>query len=381
MQKINLVDFEALVKKWIDNTLSPSDLLVLHRYLKEESHRQIFEDIIAKNYDHAPIIQKSDQDWSSLFQGIENKIHQPKVSPFRKYMRYAAVAILIIIAAFSAWFLDLGSVDTVQKTESIASNTHGNLLIKDSKGGQAAWNERSEKKQYQDLVMVDDVLQVVPNNKELITYSLDNPRGSAALDIKLADGSLLTLNAGSSITFPNNFEENIRAVAMTGEILFEIAHLPTQPFVVTTRDLQVNVLGTVFNIKSFEGENSVETTLLEGKVNVSDQNGNSLLLKPGEQAVYKTTSKSLSKRAVQAENIVAWKDGYLILDNESLRDVLQKVERIYNVTCQYEDDFQDVKIWGTISTRGDLKEMLPLLERVSGVKLKLQQNKIMINQQ
>src|SRR5690606_25018207 len=236
--------------------------------------------------------------------------------------------------------------------------TSSTIRIQDSKGGQVEWQKTSAKKAYQDLLMTDSVLEVLPTAEEVIYYTVDNPKGSKPIVIRLSDASLLTLNAGSSVHFPNHFDAKKREASMEGEILFDVAHRTNQPFVVSTDELVLDVLGTTFNVKSFAQENTMETTLLKGKVRVADKKGRSLVLSPGQQAVYDVQTGNLSQRTVQAENVLAWKDGNLILDDESLRAVLLKIERIYDVTCVFDPGYRDVKIWGVLSTREKLQDML-----------------------
>ncbi|NGM62660.1 DUF4974 domain-containing protein [Sphingobacterium sp. SGG-5] len=379
MQEVNLLEFEELVRKWLADELSGRELIVFYRYLKEEAYRGKLEDILAKVYADLPADESVSRDWDRMYAAIARESHPPKRLGWRRYMPYVAAAVLLITCGL-LFYISNYTADTVMPEQIVHAPTSSTIRIQDSKGGQVEWQETSVKKAYQDLLMTDSVLEVLPTAEEVIYYTVDNPKGSKPIVIRLSDASLLTLNAGSSVHFPNHFDAKKREVSMEGEILFDVAHRTNQPFVVSTDELVIDVLGTTFNVKSFARENTMETTLLKGKVRVADKKGRSLVLNPGQQAVYDVQTGNLSQRTVQAENVLAWKDGNLILDDESLRAVLLKIERIYDVTCVFDPGYRDVKIWGVLSTREKLQDMLPLLEKVSGVKLKLVDRKIFINQ-
>lgn len=379
MQEVNLLEFEELARKWLAEELSPTELLVFYRYLKDDTCREKLEDILAKTYVDQLTEKPINRDWERIYAIIARETVKPKRLVWRRFMPYAAAAVLLITSGLLL-YINNYRVETAVPEHIIHAPVTSTIRILDSKGTQLEWRETSEGHVYQDLLMADSVLEVLPTTDEVIHYTVENPKGSKPIIIRLSDASLLTLNAGSSVRFPNHFDTKRRKVSMMGEILFDVTHRTNQPFEVSTGELVIDVLGTTFNVKSFAEENIMETTLLEGKVRLAGEKGHPLTLRPGQQAVYNVLTGDLSQRTVQAANVLAWKDGNLILNDESLRSVLLQIERIYDVTCIFDSGYRDVKIWGVLSTREKLQDILPLLEKVSGAKLKLVDRKIIINQ-
>ena len=183
----------------------------------------------------------------------------------------------------------------------------------------------------------------------------------------LTDGSKIWLNAATSIKFPVVFASASRSLSLIGEAYFEVAHDKSRPFVVFTKGQQIHVLGTHFNVNAYSNETNVTTTLLEGSVKVlAEATGQSVLLKPGEQAVY--DGKKLSVITIDAKATAAWKDGEFIFRNMPLQDVMRIIERWYDVKVIYqEDNFKKAVLGGTLVRSAELAEVLHMLEITSNV--------------
>src|SRR5690606_14528239 len=133
-------------------------------------------------------------------------------------------------------------------------------------------------------------------DSEISYNKITTPRGGQ-YQLTLADGSRVWLNAASSITFPTLFSGNDREVNITGEVYFEVAHDAKMPFRVVVNNMEVQVLGTRFNVNAYEGEEAIKTTLLEGSVEVSEGK-ESVLIKPGEQSTVFPDNRNNGKISV-----------------------------------------------------------------------------------
>lgn len=155
--------------------------------------------------------------------------------------------------------------------------------------------------------------------------------------VQLADGTVVRLNAASRLDYPGVFEGSTREVILSGEAFFEVAHDASKPFTVVTGDVKTTVLGTTFNIRAFDDAN-VAVTLATGKVRVSAANAaiDPLELNPGFQAIYEPSQKSLTRRAVNISDYVAWKDGIILFNNASEHEVLDRLSRWYGVSFKTE---------------------------------------------
>ncbi|MBO9732858.1 MAG: FecR domain-containing protein [Chitinophaga sp.] len=130
--------------------------------------------------------------------------------------------------------------------------------------------------------------------------------------VSLEDGTQVWLNVGSHLTYPANISSSNREVYLRGEAFFEVAQQAAHPFIIHTANLNVQVLGTRFNVKAYDGEGSIETTLVEGRVAVS-RNGNSLVLEPGEKAILKKKTPGNNEKGANSR-IVDWGDVLLIVE-------------------------------------------------------------------
>lgn len=180
--------------------------------------------------------------------------------------------------------------------------------------------------------------QSMDDSGEEITYNtLSNPSGSKAVNITLADGSRVWLNSESSLRYPTQFSGEDRKVEITGEAYFEVSHNANKPFHVNVKGIDVEVLGTHFNINGYDDENGIKTTLLEGSVRVS--NGKvGRIIKPGEQAlVPQSGSQNISVAKPDLDEVIAWKNGRFFYNNTDLETIMRQIARWYNVEVIYKD--------------------------------------------
>ena len=181
-------------------------------------------------------------------------------------------------------------------------------------------------------------------NSAVILSSRDNllhtyqARAGAQTQIVLPDGSLVWLNSGSSISCPAVFNPEIRRVELKGEAYFEVVK-SNAPMLVSAGHVQVRVYGTKFNLKAYDDESVIATTLVEGKVSViTEENQDEYLLDPGYTAFYSVADEELKVAKVDdMDTFTGWKDGKLLFNNEPFAVILQKMERWYNVDIQLED--------------------------------------------
>lgn len=209
------------------------------------------------------------------------------------------------------------------------------------------------------------------------------PRGGT-YQLSLPDGSKVWLNAASKISFPSKFSQTRRKVILEGEAYFEVAKKHT-PFIVQSRQQEVTVLGTHFNINAYAGEPQVKTTLLEGSVRVAHladadgaaENISPLILKPGEQSLLSGDRITVSK--VNTEAAIDWKNELFIFNNDKLEDIMKKIARWYNVEIIYlEQNVKKELFSGRISRSQKVSEVLNKLSQTGAVKFKIEGRRILI---
>ncbi|HBL71485.1 MAG TPA: hypothetical protein DD409_00545 [Bacteroidales bacterium] len=181
------------------------------------------------------------------------------------------------------------------------------------------------------------------NNVKEPTKEPSNTRQWHRLDVpfaqhyslRLPDGTLATLHAGSTLEFPSHFQGEFREVRLIGEAYFEVASNKAQPFVVTLKGLRVTALGTAFNIQAYADDDLLQTTLIHGKVALEDSTGKINYLQPGQQANYSRHSGDLSVKTVDPTLYTAWKDDYFYFQGTSLETIMQQVGRWYGLDILY----------------------------------------------
>ena len=194
--------------------------------------------------------------------------------------------------------------------------------------------------------------------------TISTPYG-ARTKTQLPDGSTVWLNSGSELSFPSNFNKQ-RPVTLSGEAFFEVVK-SDKPFVVSTVYGAVKVQGTSFNVKAFADDASFETTLVEGKVALSDKKtGNETALQPGQQGTL--INNSFVVKPVEVKFFTSWKEGKLIFSREPFPQFIKKLERWYNVKIEYSDPKLD-ELWytGTIEMES-ISEVMEMISKAAPVK-------------
>ncbi|MBR1463437.1 MAG: FecR domain-containing protein [Prevotella sp.] len=200
---------------------------------------------------------------------------------------------------------------------------------------------------------------------------LSTPRG---MDYKviLADGTEVWLNAESHIEFPSNFQGKERRVKLLGEAYFKVARNEQAPFIVSTEQMEVKVLGTEFNLKSYSKE-AAHVTLVKGSVEVGDTK-----LVPGEDAWYDKDGR-LQVAEVDVYDVVQWKDGFFYFNDQSLVTVLRELGRWYNLGVVFRNaSAMKQKVHFSALREGTIGDALSSLNGLRKVKITLQDNNIVV---
>ena len=223
-------------------------------------------------------------------------------------------------------------------------------------------------------------------NKEILSPSVINtiqtPKGGK-YQVRLPDGSKVWLNSASTLSYPTAFTGTERKVKLKGEAYFEIASNKKIPFRVESDGQIVEVLGTHFNINSYDDEDFTKTTLLEGSVRVilnsqSDVLGKTRMLKPGEQSLTNSSQSGIRIENADTEKAVAWKNGYFKFKNTPIQQIMREVERWYDVELVYEGTMPTDEFTGFISNEVNISGVLKILEQSGGVKFTVKGKKIKV---
>jgi transmembrane sensor len=225
--------------------------------------------------------------------------------------------------------------------------------------------------------------QLATDNGQIVYNTLSNPRGSKVIDMTLSDGSRVWLNAGSSITYPVAFVGNERRVNITGEGYFEVSQQPTddgqrKKFIVESGTMQVEVLGTHFNVNAYDDDDEIKVTLLEGSVNVSRESS-VVRLKPGEQVIVMgnpSTPLRISKE-VDVEKVMAWKNNEFIFEDDDLNSIMRQLSYWYDIDVEFEGTSSS-NYSGRITRDASISKVLKMFEKLGYVKFEIEGRKIKV---
>ncbi|MCS3799563.1 FecR domain-containing protein [Niastella sp. OAS944] len=342
--------------------------------------------------------------WEQVLQQVYSKaepyMQQPVAIPLwrKPLFRWAAAAVVILSLGVASWWL-LNNNKTVSTPGDVATTTiqdvpaphnnratitlnNGQTVYLDSAGNGALASEGS----VQVVKLADGQIAYKGAAAELIYNTLTNPRGSRVIDMTLSDGSRIWLNAGSSITYPVAFVGNDRKVEVKGEVYFEVAHDAAKPFKVQHGPMNVEVLGTHFNVNVYEDEPDIKVTLLEGSVKVVNRSrpgtgaigNNTVVLTPGKQAVFIADSRFTIADA-DVEQVMAWKNGLFSFTGADLATVMRQLSRWYNVDVKYEGQIPARKFSGEITHDLTLSQLMNGLQSL-GIKFNIQGRTMIVQQ-
>ena len=367
----------SLIEKYLDGTATDKERQEVLTWYHSIDHSRIeipLEDSFEKKEVRDRIRYK-----------LEQYIAQER--PVRKiaWHRWAAAAVILLIGGGSYFWIHADfqgtrkpgiTLSSLKKDVPPGGNratltlANGKKVILDNvHNGQLAIQGKSK------VMKVDSGLlaynsQLTAHNAQstIVQYNtLTTPRGGQ-YRLNLPDGTKVWLNAASSITFPTAFTGNKREVEVTGETYFEVAENTAMPFVVKKGDVEVQVLGTHFNVNAYEDESALKVTLLAGKVKIISGNGRkqSSLINPDEQAQVNRNGSIMINTAVDTSETVAWKNGKFKFDNTSLTELMRQLSRWYNVRIVYsgnvKEDANKYAFVGEIERDSNLSIVLKLLE-------------------
>lgn len=183
--------------------------------------------------------------------------------------------------------------------------------------------------------------------------------------VSLPDGTSVTLNHYSTLTYPERFKSDNREVELNGEAYFEVSKDKKHPFIVQTEAVDVRVLGTQFNVDAYRDSPDVRTTLLTGSVAVSNKsNSEHMILKPNEIAIYNKVEKKLTRKLLEdATDEISWRHGEFIFDDVPLRDIARELSNSFGTTIQITDPtLQNYRISARFRNGEDLETILSVLQ-------------------
>jgi len=387
------IDFDILWKK-IHNQASAEEELILNNWLgTHPSHRKFYENAV-RFYAHGTQFANSPADLKKTFRIIRRKagIHTPALNT--TIIAITSIAASILLLLYFQFYNPTTPKETIsneiQMTEVMQSIVPGGpkamLILADG-------SEHDLTSGTQSTIIATDGTKIINTGNKLeytekkeqpeeVKYNtLKIPRGGEYFLI-LSDSTKVWLNSETSLRFPVQFAGNARSVELTGEAYFEVTKNKDVPFVVSSGNQEVKVLGTQFNISSYADDQQIRTTLVEGRVELSltDNPESKLVLNPNEQSIVGQNTNQISKRSVDASQYVAWKDGRFVFKDQMLGNIMKTLSKWYNVDVNFSrEDLKQLKFTGNLERYADFSDILKKIERTNEVKFAITNNQITIN--
>ncbi|WP_316790297.1 FecR family protein [Pedobacter frigoris] len=313
-----------------------------------------------------------------------------------KFKRIGAVAALVLLIGIGWLFFQNRLSLQDELSPALALNANKELILTLADGEQIALNDQNKGIAVKDhkLVYEDGTeIEGAVFGDDRTELTLSTPRGKT-YRVTLADGTRVWLNAMSAIHFPAEFEEDERNVKLKGEGYFEVAKMRSSsgtddhiqkmiPFFVESKNQRIEVLGTHFNVSSYEDEKT-KTTLLEGSVKVllssaKDLPGRTVTLKPGQQSIL-NGKMPITISTVDPEDAVSWMKGEMVFRNERLKDILLALGHWYDIEVIYQDKAAEELIFGGAITREDnIADALKVFELTGDVRFKVNGKKVIVS--
>ncbi|MES1249237.1 MAG: FecR domain-containing protein, partial [Chitinophaga rupis] len=367
-----------LIEKYQKGTATPEEAAFVEAYYK-------YFDPDNASRPSLPSPERQEQE-NRLFGSMQARIRQPPEVPpvvrMRKYTRVAAAVLLLVAGGAAIRSMSKKAHPAATSPVVVKSNIapggnkavltlgNGSTIVLDSASSGFLTQEGGvtvEKTGDGRLVYQGAASHELRATSESAYNTLSTPKGGQ-YRLQLPDGTKVWLNSASSIHYPVAFTGDRREVDITGEAYFEVAQVSSRdgrkkmPFVVNTdRHTEVEVLGTHFNIMAYADEGVVRTTLLEGKVRVTNLHDQALL-SPGQQAVLEAPLSSIKVSEADTDKETAWISGFFQFDHTDLPALMRQLQRWYDVEPVYPAKDNGRRFGGRISRSLPLPEMLHLLE-------------------
>ena len=307
-----------------------------------------------------------------IWNGVIKNAKRPKIRKVVRLIRYAAILLLMFASGGLAFYFYENSHELHYDLTEINNSGSEEARIILSDGSAISLEKNDSKITYasngtQLIVNNDTISQTQVNDRESMNKVII-PYGKKSM-ILLSDGTKVWLNAGSQLVYPSVFLRKKREVVLIGEAYFDVAKNKDNPFVVRTSDLNVQVLGTKFDVSAYPEDDFVETILEEGSVGLEIKGAGvmgydkQILLSPNQKISLDRQSREATVRMVDVSMYTSWKEGILKSKSEDLIRMLKKIERYYNIEITLKDPLvAGYKISGKLDLEKSPEEVLNIIK-------------------
>lgn len=374
------------IVNYITDQASPKDLNFLQKWLKKSKNIEFFNEFVKINYaiDFNMKTYDSEKTKEELLRIIRNDKKMRYKHTINSVLKYAAIFVIVIgigtIVKLN-FVSELKSNIEISKNDAITLELENgdieviyldlNKKIRDGQGRVIGNQKKSQ------LTYISNT-----NPSKLAYNTIKVPYGKR-FDIILADGTHVYLNAGSSMKYPVEFiKGEERKVFLNGEAYFDVFSDKSHPFIVNVNDMNVQALGTEFNISSYPEDSTFNTVLVEGSVKIfkEDKNAQSfVILEPNYKAAWKNKEKIIFVEKVDTKIYTSWLDGKLVFKNTQFKNIIKKLERHYNVSIINKNTELNEQYFDATFDVETIEQVLNSFKKSYEIHYTIKNNQIIIN--
>ena len=378
---MNRKELARLVLASLAGTISEKDGLELERWRAESpGNEMLFRSLTSGGFLDEEYRKTQAIDTARPLEDMKRRIRKAHRNPaWLRWAGYGTAAAAVL--AVGIW---IGTSYSARQPALISEDTPQTLLAEIEPGCTQATLTTSEgtvftfhdTKEMEQIPRKKDADRVKINNLEI-------PRGGE-FHVTLEDGTDVWLNAQTTLRYPEVFSETQRSVEIVGEGYFKVRRDPSRPFLVRTAGQVIKVYGTEFNVNSYEDDEEVVTTLVEGSISLSSDlhSSNELMLAPGHQAVFSKASDETTVKTVNTDVVTSWRNDMFVFDDLTLDRIMRQLSRWYDFEYAFDDEESPLIVFkGRIPRYGKFGDTLEILEKSGGLRFEVEGRTVHISVQ
>lgn len=378
-------EIEIILMKLINDQLSAEENDILLAWLKEPENEQYFQQFMVS---HNLILQSRSTEFKRSSEYLKQRIKQDRVRRFYSYLKYAAVVALLLGIA---QYLITPEPLTVIEENGLTIVQQDVVLKLDNGKEQRLDNEATE-----DEIRVAQN-EVATKSGNSLSYKDASDQTSTSFNelsvpfgkkfqVELSDGTRVFLNAGSVLRYPVRFAagQERQVSLLNGEAYFEVTKDSERPFIVNSKHVMINVLGTTFNVTDYSDDSISATVLVEGAVNLASNsnevnNTPTIALVPGDRATWDRSNMTMELEQVDTRIYTSWISGKLVFKNTQFNDIIKRLERNYNVTIVNNNKELGEQYYNATFHNETITQVLMSFSKTFNMKYTIRDNKVIIN--
>ena len=383
-----IIDFEIIWKK-LNHTTTENDEILLTQWLNETSDHQKYLDKAIRYYREGSGFGDSAAETEEAWKALKKELLKNNQHNFRWIISLAAAAVVTIFLVITFLFpgkkIDVKPIVS-NEMELIKPGSNKATLILDDGSVYELGSSKNLKlaEGGSEIKSEGNKLQYTGNeatNKEVKYNTLSIPRGGEFF-LQLADGTKIWLNSETVLRYPVKFDGKERKVELTGEAFFEVARNEKVPFFVESGEQLIKVLGTEFNISSYEEDPLIYTTLIRGSVEIFIKNKPEVKLKlvPDEQSSVSKFDLLISKKRVDPYQYIAWKEGRFVFEDQNLGEIMKTLSKWYDVDIVFaREELKAMRFTGNLQRYSNFGDVLKKIQKTNEVGFSIRNKQITIN--